>query len=95
MKYVHDDNECDKIVMGRPTIFSQEEELMFEAHILQLSAYGFPVTKLDLRMIIGCYLSDLKRKIPNFRDNLPGPDWINGFMTRHPNLSQRYVLIFV
>lgn len=41
---------------GKPTIFTEEEEKAFEAHITALSEYGFPLTAFDLKMIIKNYL---------------------------------------
>lgn len=38
-----------------PTVFS-EEESSFEVHINKLAEFGFPVTDLDLRYSMKCYL---------------------------------------
>lgn len=74
---------------GRPTIFTETEEKSFVAHITALSEFGFPVTDFDLKMIIKDYLVAQGRNAPQFKDNVPGTDWIRSFLTRHRTLSHR------
>ncbi|CAH1984516.1 unnamed protein product [Acanthoscelides obtectus] len=41
---------CNK--PGHPTIFTIEEEQAFVAHVTELSEFGFPITDIDLKIII-------------------------------------------
>lgn len=54
---------------GRPTIFSEEEEQVFVAHIISLAEFGFHLLSIDLQFIIRDYLSSHGRDVPQF--NLP------------------------
>lgn len=74
---------------GKPKIFTEEEENAFEAHITALSEYGFPLTALDLKMIIKNYLASQGRVVKIFKDNIPGKDWLASFLSRHQSLSRR------
>lgn len=74
---------------GHPTVFTQEEEQAFEAHVVKLAEFGFPTTDLDLRYIIKCFLDKQGRTVKCFKNNLPGPDWSYSFRKRHPTLSVR------
>lgn len=74
---------------GRPTVFSEQEEASFVAHITALSEYGFPLTDFDLKMIIAEYLASQGRTVQQFKNNTPGKDWLRCFLTRHKSLSRR------
>jgi hypothetical protein len=74
---------------GHPTVFTSEEEQSFVAHIDKLANFGFPVTDIDLRYSIKCYLNKLGRSVTCFKNNLPGPDWAASFRKRHPILTVR------
>lgn len=43
--------------VGRSRIFSDEEELAFEQHIVKMSDYGFPIVELDFRYAVKSYLT--------------------------------------
>ncbi|KAJ4451842.1 hypothetical protein ANN_03320, partial [Periplaneta americana] len=49
---------------------------------------GFPVTVKQLQDSVQRLMTDLKRKNP-FVDNRPGRTWIQGFLQRNSNISQR------
>ncbi|KAJ8930693.1 hypothetical protein NQ314_016483 [Rhamnusium bicolor] len=55
-----------------------------------IDEYGFPINERELRHIIKNYLSRSGRTVNIFGDNLPGKEWINAFIARHPQLSQRF-----
>lgn len=74
---------------GRPTVFTEEEEMVFVANITALSEYGFPLTDFDLKMIIRDYLASQGRTVNQFSNNVPGKDWMKGFLIRHKSLSKR------
>jgi len=73
--------------IGHPTVFSRAEELSFEQHCITLSNFGFPLVPYDLRMIISRYLCKRGVRVSIFKNNIPGIDWVNSFLKRHPNLS--------
>ncbi|KAJ2945182.1 hypothetical protein O0L34_g9252 [Tuta absoluta] len=74
---------------GRPPIFSENEEQCFVAHITALSEFGFPLTDFDLKMIIRDYLTSQGRVVEQFKNNVPGKDWVNSFFLRHAVLCRR------
>ena len=46
---------------------------------------------LDLRYIVKAYLDKLGRTVRKFKNNLPGPEFVAGFLKRHKSqISQRY-----
>lgn len=71
---------------GRQPFFTDEEEQLFIEHITALTKYGFPITNLDIKMIIRDYLKSSNKTIQSFRDNVPGKDWLKSFVERHPCL---------
>lgn len=74
---------------GRPTVFSEQEEASFVSHLTALSEYGFPLTEFDLKMIIREYLASQGRIVAQFKNNIPGKDWMICFLKRHQHLSRR------
>lgn len=75
--------------MGRGRVFSDEEELSLEQHVIKMSDYGFPVVELDFRYAVKCYLDKKGVNIDRFRENLPGYEWTKSFLKRHNNLTSR------
>lgn len=75
---------------GFPQIFTDDEEADFVRCIIQLSEFGFPVTPLELRMVVKSYLARQGRKVARFKDNCPGHEWVLGFTKRHPELTVRF-----
>jgi hypothetical protein len=76
--------------LGRSTELSKEEEEHFVERILVMSNWGFPLSKGDLTNLIKHYL-DRQGRTTRFTDNLPGRDFVRGFLKRHPRLSVRKV----
>jgi len=74
---------------GGPTIFSQQEEEMFQAYVTTASSYGFPVDETDLRFIVKAYVDRKGSRIRQFCNNMPGKDWIKSFIKRHSQLTVR------
>lgn len=61
--------------------------------ILQsLANFGFPVTDIDLRYFIKCYLNKLGRSGTCFKKNLPCPDWAASIRKRHPTSKVRVAI---
>lgn len=74
---------------GGQTAFSLEEHL-FEQHIITVSEFGFPLTSLDIRMIVSTYLQKTGQTVDKFTNNIPGDEWwYRGFLSRHPSISMR------
>lgn len=74
--------------LGRSTELGAEEEAIIEERLLLLGRWGFPLSKKDLTLLIKDYL-DRQGRITRFVNNRPGPDFIEGFLRRHPRLSVR------
>jgi hypothetical protein len=73
---------------GRPPVLGKEEEELIVERLIMHGNWGFPLSAGDLRHTIRDYLHSQGRKT-RFVDNMPGPDFIAGFLQRHPVLSQR------
>jgi hypothetical protein len=74
--------------IGRPTELTKEEEAIIVERVVLMGTWGFPLLRQDLCHLIKGYLDSLGRRT-RFKDNLPGPDFMIGFMNRHPQLSVR------
>ena len=60
---------------GHPTLLSEAEEALFEEMLVSLSAYGFPLDILDLRLVVKAYLDRKGVTMKQIPDNTPGVDW--------------------
>lgn len=76
--------------IGRPTIFTEAEEECFTMHMIKLCDYHFPVTETDFRFFVQSYLDKKGMTVSRFVNNLPGPDFVKGFLKRNPILSIRF-----
>ncbi|KAJ8940937.1 hypothetical protein NQ314_010536 [Rhamnusium bicolor] len=70
---------------GGQTVLTANEEEAILSSILKCSDWGFPLTPQDIQMFVKSYLDKTDRVIHRFSGNLPGPDWITGFLKRHKN----------
>lgn len=41
-------------------------------------------------MTISRYLNSKGTPVPQFKKNIPGDDWVSGFLKRHPELSVKF-----
>lgn len=41
-------------------------------------------------MTISRYLDSKGAPVPQFKNNIPGDDWVNGFIKRHPDLYVKF-----
>lgn len=56
-----------------------------------MAEWGFPLDRTDLRYVVKNYLDKLGRVVPSFNDNLPGDDWVTGFIDRQSEeLKERF-----
>ena len=75
---------------GGMTVFSQTEELAFVKHLMVVSEWGFPMDEMDVRYLTKSYLDKQGRRVPQFKENLPGKEWSKSFMQRQRNfLNER------
>lgn len=74
--------------LGRPTELSSEEEAIIVERCLLLGEWGYPLSHHDLTHLIKAYLDSLGRT-SRFVNNLPGPDFVRGFLARHKELTVR------
>lgn len=63
---------------GKQPFFSKVEDV-FAAHAATVAEWGFPFTRVDLRLLIKMYLEKEGRVIPVFKDNLPGENGLMDF----------------
>ena len=76
--------------VGGQAVLSAELEDKILDHILKCSDYGMPMSADDIKFMVKMMLDKLNMTIPRFRSNLPGPDWVKAFLSRHNNqLCQR------
>ena len=78
---------------GGQTALDQETEESLVKYLLMLSEWGFPITFLELRLLVKSYLQRIGCHIKKFPDGVtPGKEWAKSFMSRHANkLSSRLV----
>ena len=67
---------------------SEEEENIVVERLIITAEWGFPLTGLELRHVLKNYLDRTGRRTI-FKNNFPGPDFVEGFMRRHPELTVR------
>ena len=77
-------------LVGRPTILLEEEEAELAERIQLLGDWGFPLTPLDVKMIVKSYVNRLGVKKDRWKNNIPGDEWVSSFAKRN-NLSRRMV----
>lgn len=75
--------------VGGQKVFSDNEEKSFVQHLIKLSEFGFPVIAEDFRQMVRHYLNKKGVNISQFKDNLPGSDWLKRFFRDHPDISVR------
>ena len=72
--------------VGAPIALDLAEERHFVDLLIACADYGFPLTVLDLRVIVRDYLNRSGQTIKVFSDNMPGVDWCFAYLERHKNL---------
>lgn len=71
-----------KKCIGAPTVFTYDEEQLFTSRIKVMCDWGFPLDKLDVKMLVAAYLQSQNRTVKIFKNNVPGDDWVSSFMKR-------------
>ncbi|GFS06952.1 tigger transposable element-derived protein 2 [Elysia marginata] len=71
---------------GRPTALSKEFDDEIAKHLLTCSDFGMPLDKDDIRYMVKSALDKGNVTIKNFVNDLPGIDWVRGFLTRQKEI---------
>lgn len=78
----------EPVQVGRKSWISTEDEKQLEDWCLKMSRIGCPLSRNILPQVVKNIL-DTKKLLVFPPDNLPTRRWVDRFMTRHPNLSNR------
>ncbi|XP_071645164.1 uncharacterized protein [Temnothorax longispinosus] len=74
--------------VGREAVLGHNIEERLAQWLLETSRMGFPINKDSLLYSVKKLLE--KEEHPNpFKDNLPGRKWFEGFLRRHPRVTQK------
>lgn len=68
---------------GGQTVLSAEEEALLVNRIKICSDWGYPIDSLTLRLLVKDYLEKQGKKVRQFKNNCPGPDFVVSFLKRH------------
>ncbi|KAE8741228.1 hypothetical protein FOCC_FOCC013243 [Frankliniella occidentalis] len=74
---------------GRACELSAQEEEAVVAHLLCQSDWGFPLTRMEVSLLVKNYLDKKGVVSKRFTENLPGRKWMTAFMKRHPQLNSK------
>lgn len=67
---------------GQTALTEQQESTLIELIVLA-GEWGYPMEKVDIRLMVKSYLDRRGVRIPKFNGNLPGGDWVLKFLERH------------
>lgn len=73
---------------GGQRVLSDDEEKTLTSTLASVANWGFPLTKDDIRSVVKKYLDRKGVTVFRFKDNYPGPDFVENFIKRN-NLSVR------
>lgn len=74
--------------VGHPTVLSKNEEAIIAETLGTVANWGFPLTRIDIRDVVKKFLDKQGKVVPVFKENTPGPDFLDSFIARN-NLSIR------
>ena len=74
--------------VGRPTTLPPEVEIEIIETCQIFAEWGFGLTKVNIINVVGDYFRHTKKPNP-FKNGVPGNDWWQLFMKRHPEVSKR------
>ena len=74
--------------LGRFTVLSEKEKSTIAEHLLATAEWGFPFDGMDIIMLVKNYLDKLRRNIERFKNNVPGPDWLESQLKRHSDINR-------
>lgn len=68
---------------GGQTALSDLEEQIILKQLITCADWGYPLDKYDLRVMVKTYLDSRGKTVPQFKNNLPGKDFVHCFLKRH------------
>ncbi|KAJ8967342.1 hypothetical protein NQ314_002947 [Rhamnusium bicolor] len=74
--------------MGDQKSLATRKRLKIATTLGIVADWSFPLTKRDVSAVVQKFLDKQGKRVPIFKDNIPGDDFLNSFMTRN-NLSIR------
>ena len=81
---------CGKVnKVGRPPVLTECEEAVLVDTLNQMSAWGYGFDALDFKILVRSYLNSLNRTVVQFKNNLPGTDFVRSFMKRNKIVVRR------
>ena len=75
--------------IGRTNELSDIEERAIADHLLCQSDWGFPLTRMEVCMMVKHYLDNRGVDSKRFKDNMPGKRWMSNFLSRHQDLNKK------
>ncbi|RVE41355.1 hypothetical protein evm_013996 [Chilo suppressalis] len=60
--------------VGRPTELDPEEEIKLVEGLIVLANWGYPVSQLELRLLVKSYLDSIGTVNLRFKENMPGEE---------------------
>ena len=78
-----------KKTIGRPPVITLEEEKLILNRVQLMCDYGFPATAQDVCHYIQTYLNTKNRTVAQFKNNLPGTEYMFYFMKRHKDYTKK------
>ena len=74
--------------VGAQTVFSPSEENELAECIKVFADWGWGFTKAEVKDIVQEFVQNNQMETP-FVNDLPGDDWLYGFLKRHPDIKPR------
>lgn len=68
---------------GGQTALTEADEEYLITNINACAEWGYPLDTMDLRFIVKMYFDKLGIQHKRFKNNFPGPDFVEGFLKRH------------
>lgn len=78
--------DLDRRGAGRPPTLSKDVENNITKCLVARSRMGYPCDKKELLSLVAEFVR-VNNLRTSFTDGIPGDDWYQGFMKRHPELS--------
>ena len=75
--------------VGRPTELNKEEEDIIVDRANLMTSWGFLLTSEDLKELVKGYLDAKGVESKIFKNNMPGYEFVRGFIKRHPRIVFR------
>lgn len=72
--------------VGRPSVFSDEEQQTLAQCLCMAGDWGFPLTVYDIRLIVKAFLDRSGKTEKRFKNNMPGVDFVMSFIQRYKKI---------